>query len=200
MISKYEPGQTPIDAAEAEALIPPLTTQAELNEWEVQNIIGARRWAFSKRVLNEAEPLSEKFLFELHRRMFDGTWKGAGEIRARDKNIGVPFHRIRVCLRELLNDARYWRDNTTYSFDEFAMRFHHRLVQIHLFPNGNGRHAGLAADVIGRKSGQPDFTWGFHVIPGTSQCVPPSQSPLSSLTGQSCASIARRITRSVTNF
>lgn len=160
MIFSYEPGQTPIDDAEAEALIPPLTTQAELNEWEEQNIIGGRNWAFSKRVLNKAEPLSEKFLFELHRRMFDGTWKWAGNIRTRDKNIGVSFYKIRVCLRELLDDARYWRDSRTYGFDEFAMRFHHRLVQIHLFSNGNGRHARLAADFIARKSGQPDFTWG----------------------------------------
>jgi Fic-DOC domain mobile mystery protein B len=160
MIFHYEPGQTPIDAAEEEGLIPPLTTQAELNEWEEQNIIGGRHWAISKRVLNQIDPLSEEFLFELHRRMFDGTWKWAGEIRTRDKNIGVPHYKIRVCLRELLDDARYWRDNKTYSFEEFAMRFHHRLVQIHIFPNGNGRHARLAVDVIVRRSGKPDFTWG----------------------------------------
>ncbi|HCP92212.1 MAG TPA: mobile mystery protein B [Spartobacteria bacterium] len=150
----------PIDAAEAEDLIPPLTAQAELNEWEEQNIIAGRHWALSKRVHSQAEPLSEDFLFKLHRRMFDDTWKRAGEIRTRDKNIGVPFYKIRVCLKELLDDARYWRDNRTYSFDEFAMRFHHRLVQIHLFPNGNGRHARLAVDVIARKSGQSDFSWG----------------------------------------
>src|SRR5437016_2957676 len=128
MIFRYKEGQTPIDAAEADALIPPLTTQDELNEWEEQNIIAGRHWAFSRRVLNKIDPLSEEFLFELHRRMFDDTWKWAGQIRTRDKNIGVPFHRIRVCLRELLDDARYWRENKTYSFDEFAMRFHHRLV------------------------------------------------------------------------
>lgn len=157
---EYESGQTPIDAAEIEALIPPLTTQAELNEWEERNNFDGRHWALSKRVLNEAEPLSEEFVFELHRRMFGDTWKWAGEIRTRNKNIGVPFYKIRVCLRELQDDARYWRENRTYSFDEFAMRFHHRLVQIHLFPNGNGRHARLAVDVIARKSGQPDFTWG----------------------------------------
>lgn len=158
MIFHYETGQTPIDAAEAEALIPPLTTQGELNEWEEQNIIAGREWAVSKRVLNKVEPLTEAFLLELHRRMFDGTWKWAGEIRTREKNIGVPFYKIRVSLRELLEDARYWRDHD--SFDEFAMRFHHRLVQIHLFPNGNGRHARLAADVIARKTGEADFTWG----------------------------------------
>jgi Fic-DOC domain mobile mystery protein B len=158
MIFHYETGQTPIDAAEAEALIPPLTTQGELNEWEEQNIIAGREWAVSKRVLNKVEPLTEAFLLELHRRMFDGTWKWAGEIRTREKNIGVSFYKIRVSLRELLEDARYWRDHD--SFDEFAMRLHHRLVQIHLFPNGNGRHARLAVDVIARKTGGTDFTWG----------------------------------------
>ena len=160
MIFHYEPGQTPIDPAEAEDLIPPLTTQAELNEWEEHNIIAGRHWALSKRVLKQVDPLSEDFLFELHRRMFGDTWKWAGEIRTRDKSIGVPFYKIRVCLRELLDDAHYWRDNKTYRFDELAMRFHHRLVQIHLFPNGNGRHARLAVDIGARKSGQPDFTWG----------------------------------------
>lgn len=160
MIFRYKAGQTPIDVAEAENLIPPLTTQAELNEWEEQNIIAGRHWALSKRMLKDAEPLSEQFLFELHRRMFNQTWKWAGEPRTRDKNIGVPFYKVRPCLRELLDDARYWRDNKTYGFEEFAMRLHHRLVQIHLFPNGNGRHARLAIDVIARKSGQPDLTWG----------------------------------------
>jgi Fic-DOC domain mobile mystery protein B len=160
MIFRYEPGQTPIDAGEEEGLIPALTTQAELNEWEEQNNIAGRLWALSKRVLGQVEPLSEDFLFGLHRRMFSDTWKWAGEIRTRDKTLGVPFYKIRICLREFLDDARYWRDNKTYSFDEFAMRFHHRLVQIHLFPNGNGRHARLAVDVIARKSGHPDFSWG----------------------------------------
>jgi Fic-DOC domain mobile mystery protein B len=160
MIFHYEDGQTPIDAAEAEALIPPLTTQAELNEFEEQNIVAGQHWALAKRVLNQRDPLSEEFLLELHRRMFDDTWEWAGEIRLRDKNMGVPFYNIRVALRELSDDARHWRDNKTYAFDEFAMRFHHRLVQIHLFPNGNGRHARLAVDVIARKSGQPAFTWG----------------------------------------
>lgn len=158
MIFQDEPGQTPIDAAEAEGLIPPLTTQAELNEWEEQNIVAAQAWALSKRVINKTELLSEGFLFELHRRMFEGTWKWAGELRTRDKNIGVPFYNIRPSLRQLLDDARYWRDH--HGFDEFAMRFHHRLVQIHLFSNGNGRHARLAVDVIARQSDKPAFSWG----------------------------------------
>lgn len=160
MIFNYEPGQTPIDAAEADALIPPLTTQAELNEWEEQDIFGGRRWAFSKRVLNKVEPLSEEFLFELRRKMFDNTWKWAGKIRTRDKNIGVPFYKIRVYLRELLDDARSGETTGLTTSTSSRCAFTIDLCKIHLFSNGNGRHARLAVDFIARKSGQPDFTWG----------------------------------------
>lgn len=160
MIFPYAPGQTPIDAAEADDLIPPLTTQAELNEWEEQNIIAGRHWALSKRVLSKCEPLSEEYLLQLHERMFNETWKWAGKIRTHDKNIGAPFYAIRTRLRELLEDARYWQEQKTFPFDEFAMRFHHRLVRIHLFPNGNGRHARLVVDVLAKTNGQPEFSWG----------------------------------------
>ncbi|MGH7982758.1 MAG: mobile mystery protein B [Candidatus Udaeobacter sp.] len=160
MIFRYEPGQTPIDAAEADELIPPLTTQDELNEWEAQNIIAGRHWALSKRVLKKCEPLSEEYLLQLHERMFNETWKWAGKIRTRDKTIGVPFYAIRTRLREFLDDARYWRERKTFVFDEFAMRFHHRLVQIHLFPNGNGRHARLVVDVLAKKDREAEFSWG----------------------------------------
>jgi Fic-DOC domain mobile mystery protein B len=160
MIFRHKRGQTPIDAAEADGLIPPLTTQGELDEWEEQNIIAGGNWAFSKRVLSKCEPLSEEYLLQLHEKMFNETWKWAGQIRTRDKNIGVPFYTIRTRLRELLDDARYWQEQKTFPFDEFAMRFHHRLVQIHLFLNGNGRHARLVADVLAKKNGEPEFSWG----------------------------------------
>lgn len=166
MIFHDEPGQTPIDAAEADALIPPLSTQEELNAWEEMNIRSADIWALSPRAMKRAEPFSEDCLFDLHRRMFDQTWRWAGKLRDRDKNIGVPFFKIRVELRQLLDDARYWRDNETYEFDEMVMRFHHRLVQIHLFPNGNGRHARLVADVISRKAGNPRYSWGGKSLVG----------------------------------
>lgn len=160
MIFEYQPGQSPIDAAEAEALIPPLKTQGELNEWEEENILSATNWALSDRVLKRTDPLTEDYLFELHRRMFDQTWRWAGKTRTTDKNIGVSFFKIRTELRQLLDDVRYWRDNKTFEPDEAAIRFHHRLVTIHLFPNGNGRHARLVADVLARNLGRPIFTWG----------------------------------------
>lgn len=160
MIFKFKKGQTPIDAAEAEELIPPLTTREELDIWEEKNILLGRQWVLSKRVLNRFDPLSEGDIIKLHKRMFDQTWKWAGTIRTRDKNIGVPFSNIRVELRTLLDDARYWQKEKTFDVGEMAVRFHHRLVKIHLFPNGNGRHARLIADIIARQGGVPEFTWG----------------------------------------
>ena len=156
---KYKDGQTPIDAAEAEALIPALTTQGELNQWEEQNIIAGRQWALSKRAINQ-ELLSEDFILELHRRMFSDTWKWAGQVRTTDKNNGVPFFKVRPRLRQLIDDACYWRQKAVYPFDEFAMRVHHLLVQIHVFANGNGRHARLFIDALSIKAGEPERTWG----------------------------------------
>ncbi|MHB1352314.1 MAG: Fic family protein [Thiobacillus sp.] len=43
---------------------------------------------------------------------------------------------------------------------EPAARFGHRLVWIHPFPNGNGRHARLATDLLLARPGQPPFSWG----------------------------------------
>ncbi len=114
----------------------------------------------SKRVLNRFDPLAEEDIIELHKRMFGETWKWAGTIRRRNKNIGVAFYNIRVELRTLLDDVRYWLREKAFDVTEIAVRVHHRLVKIHLFPNGNGRHARLIADIIARQEGVPEFTWG----------------------------------------
>jgi Fic-DOC domain mobile mystery protein B len=92
--------------------------------------------------------------------MFNKTWKWAGRYRLTEKNIGVPFYQIQERLKALLDDAQYWLDNKTYSLDELAIRFHHRLVSIHPFPNGNGRHARLMTDLIVVKEKSPRFNWG----------------------------------------
>jgi Fic-DOC domain mobile mystery protein B len=92
--------------------------------------------------------------------MFDQTWKWAGQYRRTEKSIGVPVHQIRDRLVALFGDARYWIQNRTYSADEIAVRLHHRLVFIHPFPNGNGRHARLVGDALILKLGRPEFTWG----------------------------------------
>lgn len=152
-------GNTPLSPEELADLIPSLATQEELNEWERQNILLAREWAIGDRT-SPNEMVSDEYVRKLHLRMFDQTWKWAGQYRQTEKTIGIPFHEIRERLAALFGDLRYWIENGTYSPDETAVRFHHRLVTIHPFPNGNGRHARLMADVLVMKLGRPALTWG----------------------------------------
>ena len=159
-------GATPIDPDEAEGLIPEhVTTRGELDELEEANIQEGLEWALTK----SREVLSEEFLYELHRRMFDGVWTWAGKVRLTDKNIGVDKNTVRTEVRNLIEDARYWRDNMVYQPDELAVRFHHRLVSIHPFPNGNGRHARLMADLLVRQLGASAFSWGGVSLTNTSE-------------------------------
>ena len=153
----YAPGATPLDADELASLIPGhITTQGELNEWEQLNIVQGDTWARKQR----KEILDEGFLRRLHKQMFGETWRWAGTFRKSDKNIGVDWLRIGVEVKNLLDDVRYQIENNSLPPDEIAVRFHHRLVAIHPFPNGNGRHARLMADLLAERLGRPRFTWG----------------------------------------
>jgi Fic-DOC domain mobile mystery protein B len=149
---------TPITPDEREGLIPTyITTRRELNEAEQININDGDRWAFARR---GRDVLDEVFLQRLHKEMLGRVWRWAGKYRTTDRNIGVDRWQIEPELRGLLNDVRYWIEHRTYSPDEITVRFHHRLVSIHPFPNGNGRHARLAADLLALQLGIPRFTWG----------------------------------------
>ena len=149
---------TPLEAEEREQLIPTyITTRAELNEAEQVNITRASLWL---RRARNVDVLDDAFLRDLHKRMFGEVWKWAGQYRKTPRNIGIDAYRIPMAVRELVQDARYWVDNGTYPPDEIAIRFSHRLVSIHPFPNGNGRHSRLVADLLAMELGQPRFTWG----------------------------------------
>lgn len=153
----YPHGATPLDADELASLIPGhITTQGELNEWEQLNIAQGENRARKQR----KEILNEAFLRQLHKQMFGETWKWAGEFRKSDKNIGVDWYKTGVELKKLLDDVHFEIEHASFSADEIAVRFHHRLVAIHPFPNGNGRHARLMADLLVERLGQPRFTWG----------------------------------------
>ena len=153
-------GKTLLFAEEQADLISSLATRDELNEWERQNILDAYSWAFNEKNAARRDPLTEPYVRELHKRMFDQTWKWAGRYRITEKNIGIPFYEIQNSLAALLGDARYWLQHESYAPDEIVVRFHHRLVFIHPFSNGNGRHARLMADVLANRQGRPVFTWG----------------------------------------
>ena len=159
-LMKVGDGNTPLTPEELDDLIPNLATKEELNEWERENILHARRWALGRRNVKAAHPIAEEYIRKLHHRMFNQTWKWAGIYRKTEKNIGVPVPQMREMLSALLGDVTYWIENKTYPPDEIAVRLHHRLAVIHPFPNGNGRHARLMADVLAVQLGRPFFTWG----------------------------------------
>ena len=162
----HAPGATPLDPDESRGLIPRhIRIQAELDQWEQANVLEGATWGLRSR---ERDFLSERFIRELHKRMFSNTWQWAGTFRTTGKNIGVDPAQIGVQLRDLLENARYWIERGTFSVDEIAVRFHHRLVFIHPFPNGNGRHARLMTDVLLKRNGVAAFSWGGANLETTS--------------------------------
>lgn len=151
-------GATPLDPDEREGLkVSWVTFRRNLNQVEQDNI----RTATVKAMRSPAPNLlSEDYLTDLHRQMFGDVWTWAGKYRTTAKNIGVDAVQIQIELRRLLDDVKFWLENKTWAPDEIAIRFHHRLVQIHPWPNGNGRWARLAADLLIRQLGGERFTWG----------------------------------------
>lgn len=150
------PGTTPLDPDEVTGLIPGhLLTRAQLNRWEQENILAATRWTQRTRF----SALEEGTIRELHRRMFDRTWGWAGRYRQSEKNIGADWLSVPVEVRKLVDDGAYWIREGVFDIDEAAVRLHHRLVQIHPFPDGNGRHARLWCDLLLRQHGRSPFAW-----------------------------------------
>jgi len=155
---EYPPGATPLDPDDAAGLIPShIATQGQLNEWEFQNVAEGRAWALARR---RKELLTPDFAWELHRRMFGRTWKWAGTVRKKETNPGIDPTNILVELKKLFDDVAYQIKHKSMPLDEIAARFHHRLTQIHPFPNGNGRHARLMTDILLKEYGAEWFDWG----------------------------------------
>ncbi len=168
----YEEGQTPLDEQENNGLrLKTITTQGELNELEQRNIEEAVRWTIQKvKRSSGVEVVSEDFVRALHRQMLAGVWTWAGQFRDSEKNIGVLPHQISISLRMLIDDCLFWIKNKTYPPDEIAIRFKHRIVSIHCFSNGNGRHSRLMADVIIEKVFSLEvFSWGGQELANGSE-------------------------------
>jgi Fic-DOC domain mobile mystery protein B len=152
-------GATPLSHEEMDGLIPPhISSRDQLNEWEQRGILQAELDFFGHK---NRKILTEGFLLKVHKKMFEEVWRWAGKYRLTDKNIGVPHWEVAVKVRTLLQDAAVWVAHKQEDQDEIAARFHHRLVSIHPFPNGNGRHARLMADLLLEQVlNRPRFTWG----------------------------------------
>ena len=158
---------TPLDPALRGDLIPTwVTTRSDLNEVEEENIIKGAAWA--RRTRGGADALlNEDFSKKLHAQMFGDVWKWAGRYRQKELNIGIAPHLVPAQMPEIFNDVRYWVEHQTYPLDEIAVRLHHRLTQVHSFPNGNGRHARMMADLLIERLGGKPFTWGSGSIQDT---------------------------------
>lgn len=147
----------PLEADERDGLIPSyITLRRELNEAEQANIAAAMAWLGNRR----REVHDETFLRALHKRMFGQVWRWAGDYRRSARNIGVDAWRIPMEVAQAIDDTRFWIANAVFKPDEIAVRFSHRLVAIHPFPNGNGRFSRLVGDLLARQLGRPVFTWG----------------------------------------
>lgn len=159
MIFSAVDGATPLDVDELQGLrLSHITTRAELDRWEQENIALGEAWAFSRR---RQGLLTVAFMQSLHRRMFGSVWRWAGGFRRSGKNIGIDWPLIPVELKKLCDDTAAWVEYGTYPPDEIAARFHHRLVAIHPFANGNGRHARTMTDLLlVQQLARPRFTWG----------------------------------------
>ena len=152
---------TPLTPEEQRGLIPAyITFRHELNQAEQDNIARGQNWALSRR----RDVLTEKFVKDLHGRMLGDVWRWAGEFRTSESNLGIAYYEIPMAVRGLLADTKAWIEYRSYPPDEIAMRFHHRLVQIHPFPNGNGRHSRLMADLLVRQLSRERFTWGSATL------------------------------------
>jgi Fic-DOC domain mobile mystery protein B len=152
---------TPLTPEEQRELIPAhIAYRSELNEAEQESIARAQDWALRTR----RDLLSEKFVRDLHKQMLGDVWRWAGKFRTSERNLGIPFYEIPTALRQLLDDVKAWIEYKSYPPDEIAVRFHHRLVQIHPFPNGNGRHSRLMADLLLMRLGGGRFSWGSATL------------------------------------
>jgi Fic-DOC domain mobile mystery protein B len=155
------PDQTPLTEEEKEGLlIQTITTRTELDEFEQRNIESSIKWTLGKQI-GKDHLLSEGFIKRLHQKMYGDVWSWAGVFRKSNKNLGIDWQLIPVEVRTLIDDCKYWIDHKVFPPDEIAVRFKHRIVQIHCFANGNGRHSRLMGDLIMEKIfGLGVFSWG----------------------------------------
>jgi len=162
----YPDGATPLDPDELAGLkFNHIQTRADLDQMEQVNIQDGLQWLARQK---QVEVLTEAFLRQLHRRLFAEVWTWAGDFRLSEKNMGVAPEQISVFLKNLLDDVNYWIQQQTFEKREIALRFHHRLVQIHLFVNGNGRHARIATDALLTKVlDEKPIDWGSGQLQDT---------------------------------
>jgi Fic-DOC domain mobile mystery protein B len=156
-LAAIDDGRTALSEEDQQGLLPTyIATRGELADAEQRNIAQA--------LLRRAPPthilLEDRYLRGLHKAMFGQVWAWAGTYRIRETDIGIDPTQISVEVRSLVDDAQVWVECATYEPDELAARFHHRIVTVRPFPNGNGRHGRVAADYLISALSRARFSWG----------------------------------------
>jgi Fic-DOC domain mobile mystery protein B len=162
-------GATPLGPEDLRGLnLTHITTYGDLNEAEAANIISGQEWALRARINNLTAMLTDEYLQRLHAKMYGAIWKWAGNYRKHDTNLGTQHPLIRTDLRQFFDDARYWVEHHSFDPTEIAIRTHHRIVKVHPFPNGNGRHSRMLADVLLIRHFKIDrLPWGGGTLSNT---------------------------------
>jgi len=159
-------GHTALSEEDREELIPSYIATRD-------QLLGAEQTNIAEALLRRAPALNQilddKYLRDLHQAMFGNVWKWAGKYRRRETNIGIEPNEIPVAVRTLVDDANGWIEHRVYEADELFVRFHHGLVAIHPFVNGNGRHGRIAADYLALALSRERFTWGAGLKVGTDE-------------------------------
>lgn len=159
-------GHTVLGEDERAGLIPShVATHGDLYEIEQRNIVQA----LLRRSPTVDELLDDRYLRGLHEAMLGDVWSWAGAYRTRTTNLGISFELIPGAVRSLVLDALAWVENDSYPIDEIGVQFHHRLVAIHPFPNGNGRHGRIGADYLVAGLGSERFSWGAESVTSTEE-------------------------------
>lgn len=162
------PGQTPIDDLSG-LKVKGITTQAELNAHEAENIRKAVLKYLGAKPTRRSAKFDVRWALRLHAEMFGHIWQWAGQPRTQELNIGSPPHQVSVDLLNLLEDLKVWQ-KSGMPLQEQAVRLHHRAVKIHPFLNGNGRWSRLLANIWLKLHGAAPIDWPEAVI-GTSSVV-----------------------------
>lgn len=158
-------GNTPLEDEAIRGLKPVwVATRDDLNEVEAENVAEGYRWLGRSRPA-VAVQLDAPFVSELHRRLFSKVWRWAGTYRKADLNLGISWHAITTEVKQLTDDFAYRLDETRRpaapeALDAACVEYHFRMVHIHPFLNGNGRHARASADALAMALDRPAFSWG----------------------------------------
>jgi Fic-DOC domain mobile mystery protein B len=155
-------GETPIDPSHLKDKS--IKTREQLNIAEAENILNPIVKYLGAKPSKKLAPFDLNWFKQLHEEMFCDVWEYSGRFRLEDLNLGCQWQNIQTELYQLEGDIAYWMENATYETLEIAVRIHFRAVQIHPFPNGNGRWSRLLGNIFLKQNDHRLVKWPEETI------------------------------------